>query len=215
MKTCHVFLLGGGLDSTALLIHEAPSLNNTKDEDLLGVFVDYGQKAAPAEYESATYFSDKYSADFALLHADLKFSKSAIMQGSVARSAKYNVLSLRNPFLITLAASYATSVNPDLEKVVLYVGFHDEPEDAPFPDALPGYLKSLANSLSIASGISIEIKAPFKHMSRIEILTQAFEEDEEILTHTHTCYEVEPCGECLHCEEKEKMEEMLRPVNEQ
>ena len=121
-----------------------------------------------------------------------------------------NRLELRNLVLISMAAAYIASTNFDGDSR-LYLGFHREPVDAPFPDARTEYLEPLQEALYRATGAKVTLETPFATLTRLEILQNYLCLDEDILTRSYTCYEERECGECTHCQEKNLLIQRLLP----
>lgn len=188
-----VILCGGGLDSIAALFICVA----TSRREIIVVHVDYGQKAAVSERISCEYFASLYSAQFVQLKADLSFSTSKIMMVGDTSQKENNRLELRNPFLITLVASWAVSTIGDAD---LVLGFHLEPDNV-FPDATTTYLGSLETSLNLATKHKLHIQTPFAYNTRKQIFDWAYNFDRRILQ-AHSCYEHVPCGVCTHCKER-------------
>lgn len=205
MSHDELFLLyGGGLDSTGLLFY---LLDDQPHRKITLVHIDYGQTAVSSERAAARYYAKKYNTKTAWLKADFSYSSAHIMKHSLGRADKDNKnrLELRNPALITLAASYAASVCSSGSTGILALGFHFEPEGAPFPDARIDFIPALEQSLNLASTVPLRLITPFSSWSRLEILKYAVGKDDSILTKSHTCYQVKPCGVCTHCRQRHYM----------
>jgi queuosine biosynthesis protein QueC len=187
-----VILCGGGIDSIAVLMYCA-ALNL---KHIVVVHVDYGQKASASESSSCRSFAKIYGAEFVQLKADLSFSGSAIMKDGDTSNKECNRLELRNPFLISLAASWAVSMLGDCN---LLLGFHIE-DDNVFPDAKTDYLGSLETAINLATKHTVALHTPFSHNTRQQIFDWAYNYDRRILQ-AHSCYEEVPCGACTHCKQ--------------
>lgn len=200
-----IFLLyGGGIDSTALLFWLRDLY---PAERITLVHVDYGQHALASERAAARYYAKRYNLEFVKLKTDFSFSSAEILKRS-SGSADVDVnnrLELRNVALITLVASYAASTVPEGTTSMLALGFHQEPANAPFPDARPDFLLPLEYSLNLATNSPIRLLAPLVTKTRTEILKFAIGKDRSILMRSHTCYKKVPCGVCTHCYQREQM----------
>ena len=193
-------LYGGGLDSTALAV--------SIDKPFSLMHIDYGQKAADKEYESAESLVARYP--LMILHtlnADLSFSNSAIMSGGIATDRHANRLELRNPFLFMLAASYIASTDFDNQHQIL-LGFHKE-HDRVFPDACEDWIAHMNDMLSLATDCNIKVTAPFAKIERLDIAKIGYRYDPEFFDIAYTCYEAEECGRCKHCLEKRAMLKLI------
>ena len=91
------------------------------------------------------------------------------------------------------------------EHTNLFLGFHAEPVDAPFPDAKTHWLKPMQDVLDLATSRKVCLFTPFAELSRQVIFQQAIKYDADIIEHSHTCYEPVACNKCLHCKEKAYM----------
>lgn len=195
--------MGGGLDSTALLLFLRDRFR--REPKLHALHVNYGQKAYLAEARSVEYFCQKYDVPVKTMNVDLRsIAHAAILYGSsVGVKQEENRLEGRNVVLISLAATYASTIGAG----VVYVGFHNEPVDAPFPDATLDFLRIMMPVLAKAYRPSLLLDAPFVAMSRLEVLRSGLRRDEEILTRSYTCYEegYQECGRCVHCKTKQEM----------
>jgi 7-cyano-7-deazaguanine synthase in queuosine biosynthesis len=202
----HTILLGGGVDSSALLSLVEKSNDPSK---ILIVHISYGQKAVSSERLSCIAQARKYNIpkeNLVFLSMDLGFASCGIMpQTDLDTSvAANNVLELRNPMLINLAACYLATKYPGLIHY-LYVGFHKEPSDTAFKDAVASrYITSLSESINGSLSnpkTKIFIRAPFKHRTRERILKRLIRDRglDFVTNFVHTCYERVPCGTCTHC----------------
>lgn len=200
MKKAGVLLAGGGLDSTALLCWLA---NERKDIEVM--HVDYGQKAWYAERTAVEYFAGKYDFLVKSVKCDLtQVGSAAILRDQpMATEHTANKLEGRNTILIGLALTYAASRGMD----TVYVGFHKEPEDAPFPDAAEGFLYLMCEVANIGYRPRMAVVAPFLHKTRLEVFKLGKTLDDEFVTRSRTCYEgrVGECGQCTHCQQKKEM----------
>jgi len=202
-----VIMLGGGLDSTALLIH----LVNEK-QNLIGIWFSYGQLADHQERSSVDYFCNKYKVPLKVFNVPLyDIAESAILRGHGLATS--NKLEGRNVIFTMLAATYAVTIGAE----ELYLGYHLEPPGAPFPDATAEAAEVMQLMLNTAYKTRLRLLAPFKHLSRTSILRHGYALDEELITQTHTCYADTPggCGKCVHCRQRATMiNNMLSDLDE-
>ena len=188
-----LILLGGGLDSIALLLW-LKSLGT----EVRGIFFSYGQIAMQKEYCAIAHFCKKLNVGFQFFDLPLyKIARSGILN----QTEKSNKLEGRNAVFVMLAATYAATIGWD----EIHVGFHREPLNAPFPDATFHALKAMNMLVSAAYSSPLTVRAPFVDLSRLHILRIGYEHDPEILTKTHTCYldVLGGCGKCVHCKQRE------------
>jgi len=194
--TIGVILLGGGLDSTSLLLH----LKHER-KSLVAIFFDYGQLALEQELEAVRYWCRKLDVPVTVVPLGLSLiADCAILKGGTAGS---NKLEGRNCIFVLLAATYCTTIGGN----ELYLGYHQEPEDAPFPDATMVAVLKMQTLVNVAYHHPMTILCPFSHLTRTEILRRGYYLDPEIVTHTHTCYRDVPggCGDCVHCRQRQTM----------
>jgi len=204
-----IILLGGGLDSTALLVHEVKQGTN-----LYGLFFDYGQKAVEGELKSIKYFCTKYDVPYKMVFVGIdKLATCSILRGSkVGLNPKENILEGRNAIFLTMAVTYACTKN--INEII--VGFHKEPENSQFEDAKQYFIlefnQLIKSYLRSPYDWRVNVDCPFKNLTRQQIINKAYKLDPEILTKSFTCYEgyEEECGVCVHCKLKIKM---LRRLN--
>lgn len=197
-----VILLGGGIDSTSLLVW----LRKTSPElALSALHVNYGQKAFDSECHANYYFCTKY--DVSLKHTRVQLgdiaSSSILLGADMGREQIENRLEGRNITLISLAATYASTIGADR----VFVGFHKEPTEAPFPDATFTAYANMYIVLRTAYKPALFLEAPFIKKTRLEVFETGLLLDYEIATKTFTCYEggIEECGVCVHCQTKAAM----------
>lgn len=202
----HVILLGGGVDSSALLSLVAKT---HKVDAIKIVHIDYGQKASKAEWATCLKQCDYYgipNSNCVQLTMDMTYAKCGIMPDTKLDTgvAGNNVLELRNPLIITFVASYLATTDPGKNHAI-YVGLHKEPEDTAFKDAVAmRYITNLnrvLNSTLSNQDTVVVVRAPFKHRTRQRILQKLVSDRgaEFIRDYVHSCYEDKPCGHCTHC----------------
>lgn len=222
----HAVLFGGGLDSSALLVHLVSTLPKDEVENIVLIHIDYGQKAVESELQAgvAQLRQNILKRDIIKLKMDMTYSGAGIMPNSTSDTGvpKNNVLELRNPTLVMLASSYLASVYPN-EKHYIYLGLHKEPKDTAFKDAVHHLyvdkLNALINTL-LSGETQILVRAPFKNSTRQRIFGGLVDKvGMEYVKHfVHTCYEKVPCGTCAHCQQLKHMRdvynEKVEEVNE-
>jgi len=196
-KRCYnLVLFGGGLDSVCL----SEYLRKTqKSFDL--VHINYGQKAWVGENQSATYFAEKFNCKLISLSTNAYAnSNNPILNNEMAIEHKDNVLHLRNQILFDITTIYAVE---NLYKNI-YVGFHKEPTDSQFYDAMPKFLFAY-NKLLEVQKVPVTILAPLSNVEQQSYINYT---DKQLLTKSFSCYEsntTTECGQCTHCKHKAKL----------
>lgn len=197
-----LLLHGGGFDSSALLavlVH--------KQVPTTVFHIQYGQKAAIGEAKSIIYFCRKYKVAFKLLHLPLhEIASSSILSSDelpAGCDATKNKLEGRNVIFMALAATYASTIGASN----VYLGFHQEPNETPFPDATKEAAWAMEKAFQTVYTSAPVLSIPFASLPRADILRIAQKLDPEILYRAHTCYESSAghCGHCAHCVKRSEM----------
>ena len=192
MKT--VILLSGGIDSTVLAYHWKDQGN-----ELHGLSVDYGQ-SHQRELLSAAFVASQVCESYECIDVPPIFAPNALTGegGSV-------VVPARNLVLLTLASVYATSIDAD----DVLIGIVKEDAER-FPDCHPEFVCRFIECFGLALGDESTnqpiTRAPFIDKTKAEVVRLG----NDLGVHwskTWSCYGggVEPCGECLACEERAKV----------
>jgi 7-cyano-7-deazaguanine synthase len=198
-----VLLFGGGIDSAALLVWL-----RQQGAQVAALWVNYGQKAWVGERSACRWFCDKYGAELRVVSMDLfDVTRGALLVGAEANTTNdpaRNKIEARNVVLVGLGAMLAAS----LGRQAVYVGYHAEPEDAPFPDATEEARQKMHELLGTACRPPVGLFAPFAPYTREEILRAGLKLEPELADRSFTCYEsptLVECGMCAHCERKRRM----------
>lgn len=197
-----VLILSGGLDSTVLLYDSYVKYGN----NLHTLTYDYGQKHMK-EIDCAFKISKKLNIHNRIL--DVTFIKS--IARSALTSSDIDVPNIkdvlgdpqpvsyvpnRNMMLLSIAASYAESINAD--EVIYGAQAHDT--FSGYWDASPEFLTAINNVLNLNRRNKIQITAPFINMNKTDIvkLGQKLNVD---YSDTWTCYNgrEKACGTCPTC----------------
>jgi len=199
----NIQLSGGGLDSTALFFYLIEHKINFQV-----LHFDYGQKAFLGERASVNYFCKKYQIkrlkndsffDFSQTKNVLLFNTPPTV-GNSPESISKNKLECRNLVLISMTCSLVASMGGGQ----VYIGYHKEPENAPFPDATKEFFLKFKELLPYSSYEKVELIAPFQEQdfTRYQIFEYGLKKDPEFMQKTFTCYEStnhNKCGLCAHC----------------
>lgn len=221
MEKKYVLLSGGGFDSAAVL---------TLFPEQIGcaLSIDYGQKAADAEWIASTYFANKYGIpavrwfaidlSYAFSHPMLRRGpENRVVNGEWEKKFEGDRLESRNLLLLSHAVLFACS--KDYAGVM--TGFHRESTDS-FPDASPGFFEKCAEAAQASTTVPVKFWAPLQERGwgRVEVLHQALKVDPEVW-YAYTCYgtpqsynsdlfKLIPCRHCVHCYRRGNTRDRLR-----
>lgn len=203
-----VVLLSGGLDSTVLLA-AVRKMHPAHDVVALNLF--YGQKHFK-EIQCAQFQAQKYGVR--LIDADMRevftFSSNPLLLGSeepiptasyAEQQAKDGLVKTYVPFRNGLFLSYATAIAIQLEAEALYYGAHaDDAAGAAYPDCTIAFIEAMHKAIFWGSGEKIILVAPFKKMTKAEIVKLGHELNVDF-AHTWSCYAggEKACGICATC----------------
>jgi 7-cyano-7-deazaguanine synthase len=174
-------LLSGGLDSAACLAYY-----RDRGNPLLGVFVDYGQRVAIRERDSAKKIATWYGIRLREVTASSEFE---VPTGEVPG---------RNAFLVFAAMAIA-----DVTSGFLALGIHD---GTTYYDCTPHFLTSLNRIVSGYADGRLEIVAPFSDWTKRAIWE--FAKLHEVPLHLTWSCETdarERCGTCRSCIDSETL----------
>jgi 7-cyano-7-deazaguanine synthase in queuosine biosynthesis len=173
--------------------------------ELTALHVNYGQVAFHLERKACEFFCGKYDVEYRSMTMDLRVASP---RASIVGGDGGDMMDGRNVVLISVAAMWAAARGAS----EIYVGFHKEPANHPFPDATEVALDVLQLMLDNVYQASLYLEAPFKNDERIDIVSRAAAKEPRFFSHTHTCYKnVEGgCGQCAHCKQKMAYEKELR-----
>lgn len=185
-----VLLLSGGVDSSVLAYH----LKN-QGREVHGFSVNYGQ-AHLRELHSAAYVASQACASYEVVDVPSMFAPNALTGGG-----EDVVVPVRN--LIFLSLAYAYAVRIGAEEVAIGVVKNDAER---FPDCRPVFMGEFYETIGSALGHKNvpRLRTPFIYKTKREVveigrtLGVPFEK-------TWSCYHgnMEPCGKCLACKDRE------------
>jgi 7-cyano-7-deazaguanine synthase len=206
-RKCHkvVVSLSGGIDSSTVL---ALTLKGFHPKEILAVSFFYGSKHNQFENEAAKKIAEYYKVEWKLIFINNIFSfvKSHLMidGGDVPeghytnKSMKQTVVPGRNLIFISILAAIASSYNANLIKLGVHAGDH-----AIYPDCRPEFIEAIQSVLSTGFDEKIEIKTPFLHNNKSQIIATGKELGVPYEL-TRTCYKNQEtaCGKCGSCVER-------------
>jgi 7-cyano-7-deazaguanine synthase len=197
-------LLSGGLDSAAA-VALAPEAGC---EPAGGLFIDYGQRAAPREHAAARGIADFFHIPLERIELPwmARLSKSALFAGPEAPprwspdrlddgAPRAVWVENRNAVLIDIAAFYAAEREWD----AVVVGFNRE-EAVAFPDNSAEYVDRGNRALELSLRRRVRLIAPTLDLAKREIVRRALALDFpwELLWSCYGGGEL-PCGACESC----------------
>lgn len=188
-------LLSGGMDSSALAFLERPKV---------GVFINYGQRAAEAEHRAATVIASELSIRLEVIHSDLSSLGTGVMAGSdqISVGASPEWWPFRNQLLITLAAMRVISLG--LKNISIGTVATDRlhgDNSIEFMDAMNLLLRTQEGALSLCT--------PARKFTTAELVRKA-EMPLSTLAWTHSCHmSIFPCGRCRGCTKRQQVLEEL------
>ncbi|MBI4752815.1 7-cyano-7-deazaguanine synthase QueC [Candidatus Desantisbacteria bacterium] len=197
-------LLSGGLDSIA-----ATAIATQKTTVLLGITIDYGQRARKQEIESASRVCKylgiphrKITIDWlgqtgsAILQQGKDIPEFSFEKSDPIQTAKAVWVPNRNGVFINIAASLAEEMNAD----VIVVGFNKE-EAETFPDNSMEFVQAVNQSLAFSTLKKVQVISFTQGMNKKEIV----ELGQQLAAPFHllwSCYlgGDKMCGKCESCQ---------------
>lgn len=210
MSKC-VILVSGGMDSVTLLHYAVKTL---KMKEIYALSFNYGQKHS-RELEEARWNCKKFPEVKEHRVLDLGFMREILKNSSSLVGDVIDVPDLhsiaekdldqpityvpnRNMMLLSLAASYAESCGCQ----DVYYGAQAQDEYG-YWDCTEDFLSRINQVLALNRRDEVEIKAPFVHKSKGDVVSIGLENDVDF-GRTWTCYRggEKPCQECPSCVER-------------
>lgn len=197
-----VVIYSGGMDSFTLLNQ---ALAEGKRAYCLSF--NYGQK-----HSKELHYAQKVCDELGLPHkiVDITAINQLLLGSSLTddieipdghyeeESMKSTVVPNRNMIMLSLAVGYAVSIKAE----AVYYGAHGG-DHAIYPDCRPEFVQKMNDVSLIANYEAIEIRAPFLHSDKIEILKTGLAMGLDY-GKTWTCYKgrEKACGTCGACQER-------------
>ena len=197
-----VIIYSGGMDSYTVL-----HLAKHQGFEVHAVSFNYGQRHSK-ELLYAQNVTRKYNIEHKivditninqLIGGSSLTSDIEVPEGHYAQaSMKQTVVPNRNMILLSLAVGYAVSI----EASVVYFGAHSG-DHAIYPDCRTEFVTAMNEVCKIANYDAIEVRAPFLHNNKIDILAQGLALGLDY-SETWTCYNgrEKACGKCGACQER-------------
>lgn len=197
-----VVIYSGGMDSYTVL-HQAVQ----EGHEVHAVSFNYGQRHNK-ELDYARAVCEKYeivhkivdiSSINQLITGSALTDKIEVPEGHYEQdNMKLTVVPNRNMILLSLAVGYAVSI----EANAVYFGAHSG-DHAIYPDCRTEFVDAMDKVCQIANYEPIEVRAPFLHKNKIQILAEGIKMGLDY-SETWTCYNgrEKACGKCGSCQER-------------
>lgn len=209
MKTVHVVLLSGGIDSAVTLTQV---LSHTQSDPVVAVNVRYPSKHNNLEAEAAHAVARYY--DIKIFPLDLNwlfknFVSSLLLSSSepipeghyTAENMRSTVVPMRNVIFSTILAGVVMCQYPE-HQIYLWMGMHAG-DHAIYPDCRPETVTPLKEAVLQASDKRVTLITPFLSETKDEIVRLGWHRNVPFDL-TRTCYTDNPvaCGKCGSCNER-------------
>lgn len=178
-------LLSGGMDSMCIAYWKKPDL---------AFVVDYGQRCAEAEINSAKYVAKEIGIELSVIRVDCSSLGSGLLSGNdmLDMSPSEEWWPYRNQLLVTLACMKGISMG--LGK--LYVG--SIATDSMHKDGTLDFYDKLSTVMEYQEG-NIKIEMPAYNMNALDLI-RISEIPYYMLLHSHSCHVSNtPCLSCPGC----------------
>lgn len=180
-----VVLFSGGLDSTYVLLHEAPA-------DAVPLFICYGQRHLRQERRAAAAIAAKVDAELVERTITIPWQDSGL-----TGSGGSWVVPNRNAILASIGAAEAAARGGEN----VWIGCCADDAEV-FPDCRADFLGALDEALFYSCGV--RVRAPLVDLSKADIVRRGRAAGiYEDLVRSWSCYDPRggvDCGECLACE---------------
>lgn len=195
MKNKIGLILSGGMDSTCLAWWLKPEI---------AITIDYGQKAAKAEFDASSLICSTLGIEHHLIEVDCRSLGSGDMAGTASdtHAPASDWWPYRNQLLITLASMKAISLG--ISKLLIGSVKSDEiHKDGTFP-----FIEKISELLQLQEG-SLIVEAPAIEMSTSSLIEKSGIPIELLLL-THSCHkDIVPCNNCRGCNKHNEILEHL------
>lgn len=197
-----IVIYSGGMDSFTAL-HKAIKTN----DEVAAISFNYGQR-----HKKELEYASRVCEELGLEHRIVDLSAiNPLLAGSALTddinvpeghyeedSMKQTVVPNRNMIMLSIAVGYAVSV----EAQSVYFGAHSG-DHAIYPDCRTEFVEAMNAVCAIANYQAVEIRAPYLHKNKIDILTDGIALGLDYAK-TWTCYNgrEKACGKCGSCQER-------------
>lgn len=189
-----ICMVSGGIDSSVMLYMLQKSGN-----DVLPLFVNYGQKSAKHELTSVKKLCDELHLSINMLELEsLSEIKCGLTSPDIS-AIDFPYFPGRNLILSSIGISFAHN---HASQIIAF-GFLKQ---SIFPDQNENFIKNMENTAKSALNDEFKILSPFIDMDKRDIVNLAkkynFSLDLTYSCHSGTSV---PCGKCIGCIEREKV----------
>lgn len=199
-------LFSGGVDSSTCL-----GMAKEKDEEVVALSINYGQRHSQAELDAAKRVADHYgvpikevdlSSVFAGGHSSLTDKSLEVSQGDYADQKEGNTeVEFRNGVFLAVIASLAMQYGADQ----VYFGAHMDESGHVYPDCSPEFVDAMTKAIEAGSGGKVSLMTPFLYSTKADLVAygKSINVPYEL---TYSCYEgtTPPCGKCGTCIDRKK-----------
>lgn len=197
-----VIIYSGGMDS-----YTALHLAKSQGYEVHALSFNYGQRHSK-ELDFARNVCEKYAINHKIVDIS---SVNQLMTGSSLTSdidvpeghyeeasMQQTVVPNRNMILLSMAVAFAVSIQAE----AVYFGAHSG-DHAIYPDCRTEFVDAMNAVCQLANYQAVDVRAPFLHMDKIEILALGIELGLDY-GETWTCYNgrEKACGKCGSCQER-------------
>jgi len=178
------------MDSSALAYLERPKV---------GVFINYGQRAAEAEHRAATVIASELSMPLEVIQADLSGLGTGVMAGAgqISAGTSPEWWPYRNQLLITLCAMRVVALG--LKNILLGTVATDRLHG----DNSIEFMKAM-NVLLLTQEGSLTLATPARELTTVELVRKA-KMSMSVVAWTHSCHtSIYPCGRCRGCGKRQQ-----------
>lgn len=202
MKEKVIVILSGGMDSTTLLYDVI-----NQGYDVYALSFNYNQKhKKELIYAEGTCFKLKIPHKIVDLNVLNQLAPSSLTRDNwdvpeghyAGENMKQTVVPNRNMVLLSLATSYAISI--DAKKI--FYGAHAGDHDI-YPDCRKEFVEKMRDVIKICDWKEVELEAPYLDMDKGDIAIKGKELNVDYSL-TWTCYKgkEKACGKCGSCTER-------------
>ena len=216
-NTKAVVLASGGVDSTTCL---GIMIDELGRENVSALAIRYGQKhdkelihsKLVAEYYDVPQYELNLSEVFSecscplMSDSDTDIPKSSYEEQAQESNIVSTYVPFRNGLMLSAAASYAWSLYPDADEILLVLGAHaDDATTAAYADCTIEFNDAISEAIKLGTYGKIKVVMPLLEMNKSQVVQKGLDLDAPYHL-SWSCYEgdEEPCGKCATCLDRAK-----------